>query len=169
MSLTTSIADRIVEVTLGGRSQIMTCAAYGISCEGWLKVELVRGFSQPHKLGDGIEILPERQNTDLVIRSPSEEVLLEIKTFPTNYGRWGGKPITNSINGVVEDLCKLSRKRGSRIGLSAWMAYVIPDPIPTSWPRHLANVEAAAATTLRAERLPLWDNAFANLYIMACR
>jgi hypothetical protein len=34
------------------------------------------------------------------------------------------------------------------------------------WQSHLAKVEVAAATTLRAERIPLVEKTFAILYIM---
>ncbi len=115
---------------------------------------------------EGTEILVEFRNVDLTVRTRSEEVLVQLKTFPTNYGR-AGKPITNFVAGVADDLRKLAEKRPSTgIGLAAWMAYVVPEPIPPSWPGHLARIEAASTRTLRAERIPLWGKAFANLYVM---
>lgn len=165
MSLLDQVIDKVVEVAVTGRSRIVVCAAYGISCEGWLKVEIVRALSSAVAV-DRTEILPEWQNIDLTIRSVSEKVLLQLKTFPTNYGR-SGKPITNFIDGVAKDLAKLSEKRNSvAVGLAVWMAYPIPEPTPHTWPAHLAKVEAAAASIRRAERIPLWENTFARLYVM---
>lgn len=166
MSLVDSIIREVLLVASSGRRQISVCASHGVSCEGWLKTELLCRFEESLALSDGVEIFPEAQNVDLTIRSTSEEVLLELKTFPTNFGR-SGKPITNFVDGVVKDLVKLSQKRASAgVGLAIWMAYVIPEQVPSTWPRHLARIEVAAARIRLAERIPLWDRAFANLYIM---
>ena len=167
MLLADRILDKIVEVASSGRSRIAVCDLYGVSCEGWLKVELLRAFTATLLSSDNAEILPEHQNVDLTIRTASEEVLLELKTFPTNYGR-PGKPITNFIGSVVSDLKKLSiRRTSSTIGLAVWMAYPVPDPLPATWPNHVAKVEAAAARTRRGVRIPLLsEKQFANLYIM---
>lgn len=165
MPLVDVIVDAIVEVAREGRSRIATCALLGVSAEGWLKVELLRKLAQDlHP--DSHRILPEWERIDLAVEAGVERVLVQLKTFPTNYGR-AGKPITNFIAGVVEDLEKLSRKReGRATGLAAWMAYVIPEPVPPTWPGHLAKVQAAAGSTRRQERIPLWEKASANLYIM---
>lgn len=162
MSLVDTITDTVIEVATSGKAKVSVCAALGVSCEGWLKVELLKALFD---LSD-IEILVEVDNVDLTIQSASEKVLIELKTFPTNYQRGGGKPITNFIAGVVGDLNKLSEKRGNSTGLVVWMAYIIPEPIPPTWPNHLAKIEAAAKQMIREERIPLWDHAFANLYIM---
>lgn len=133
MGLAEQVIDAIVDTAVAGRSRIVACAIKGVSCEGWPKVELLWRL-----LGifdaDMTEITPELNGVDLVIRGQSEEMLIELKTFPTNYGRTG-KPITNFIGGVVDDLAKLARKRtGSAIGLAAWIAYAVPEPIPPTWP-----------------------------------
>ena len=79
----------------------------------------------------------------------------------------GCKPITNFIDGVIDDLTKLSNRRGGTgIGLAIWLAYVVPEPVPSTWPDHLARIKANAAKMLRAERIPLWEKAFGHLYIM---
>lgn len=167
MVLMDTILEKILEAASSGRSRIAVCASYGVSCEGWLKVELLHKLAVSIASTDDVEILPEAENIDITIRRDAERVLLELKTFPTNYERGGGKPITNFIDGVIEDLAKLTSKRGpSDKGLAVWLAYTAPEPVPPAWPGHLRKVEAAAVATLRAERIPLWGNAFANLYVM---
>src|SRR5207245_5656086 len=89
-----SIIDTVVKVVLSGRARITVCAANGVSCEGWLKVELLRGLVDALGSTDATEILPEAQNVDLTVRRASDQVLIELKTFPTNYGG-GCKPNTN--------------------------------------------------------------------------
>ena len=107
-----------------------------------------------------------RRKVDLAIQSRGETVLLELKTFPTNYGA-GGKPITNFIDSVIADLEKLSEERGGGTGLAAWLAYPIPEPPPSQWSDHLARVEAHARATLRSERISLFgSNEFAHLTVM---
>jgi hypothetical protein len=168
-SIVDTIAERVVEVVLSGRSRVIVCAAHRISCEGWLKVESLRSLVEGFSTATGTDVRPERANVDLTVQSPSERVLIELKTFPTNYGR-GGKPITNFVDGIIDDLTKLSRKRGEGIGLSVWMAYVIPDPTPPSWSSHLGKIQAVAARTRRVERIPLWDEkSLAHLYVMESR
>lgn len=166
MSLVDTILGKVVEVASSGCSRIAVCARYGVSCEGWLKVELLHRLVETLASYDDIEIVSEAQNIDLTVRSVSEQVLLELKTFPTNYGR-SGKPITNFIDGVVADLTKLSNKRGhAGKGLAVWLAYVVPEPVPPTWSTHFHKIKVAAAGTLLAKRIPLWEKAFANLYVM---
>jgi len=166
MPLVDIVIDKTVELALSGRWRIATCAAHGVSCEGWLKVEVLHSLYEALGSFSEIEIIPEARNVDLTVQTRTERLLLELKTFPTNYGRTG-KPVTNFVEGVVRDLEKLARLRGSSdIGLAVWMAYVIPEPVPATWAGHLAKIEAAAAKTRRSERIVLWENAFANLYIM---
>ncbi len=100
MSLTDQIIDRVVEVILSGRSRIVVCAHYGVSCEGWLKVELLTGLTPLLAHWPDMTIVPEANQVDLTIQTKTDQVLLELKTFPTNYGR-GGKPITNFVQDVV--------------------------------------------------------------------
>lgn len=172
MSLMGRIADEIIDVCLSGRSCISTCSSFGISCEGWLKVELLNRFILLTDQWNLTDILPEYQNIDLVLRTHSEEVLIELKTFPTNYRRGGGKPITNFIDSVISDLNKLSTRSSGNTnitGIAVWMAYLIPEPTPSEWHDHLNRIEEAVGSTLRAERIPLWESNYANLYIMKCR
>jgi hypothetical protein len=160
------IVEIIRETTRGLSSRISVCAAAGVSCEGWLKVELLHAFTLKVGAADGVEIVPEQQRVDLVVSHPGGKVLLELKTFPCNYGR-SGKPITNFIGGVVRDLEKLSRLRSANVMcLVVWIAYAIPDKIPATWPRHLGGAQRAASVTHCAEVIPLWPGQCAHLYIM---
>jgi hypothetical protein len=164
------VCDQVVEAVRSGRKQIGSCAIYQISCEGWLKVEiLIRLFSTFLQRDAGVEIIPEygKRRIDLAVLSPEEQILLELKTFPTNYGQ-GGKPITNFVNGVIDDLKKVSEeKEQGSTGLAAWLAYPIPNPTPETWPNHLAKIEAHANRTLRTEQLDIFTpNEYANLYVM---
>jgi hypothetical protein len=54
---------------------------------------------------------------------PDEGVLIELKTFPANYGA-PGKPITNFVDGVIEDLHKLTGGCDElTVGIAVWIAY----------------------------------------------
>jgi len=168
MEVLSSIIQITKDTAIRGKSRIAICAGYGVSCEGWLKVELLDELTKAFYHDETIEILPEWKKHDLLIRRslPAESYLIELKTFPTNYMR-GGKPITNFVNYVILDLKKLSEKRrDSTIGLEIWMAYVIPDPIPNAWWSHLNKIKSFSGRMLLDERIPLWNYAFANLYIM---
>ena len=167
--LVTIVCDQIVEAVRSGTKQIGSCAMYRISCEGWLKVELLmRLFSTFLQREEDVEIFPEygKRRIDLAVMSPEEQILLELKTFPTNYGQ-GGKAITDSINGVIDDLKRVSEEKGQGTGLVAWLAYPIPNPTPKPWPNHLTKIETPALRTLRTEQLDLFmPNEYANLYVM---
>jgi hypothetical protein len=96
-------------------------------------------------------------------------LLLRNETAKLHLGR-SGKPITNFIDAVVGDLSKLSAKSGpTSTGLVAWMAYPIPEPLPRHWPEHVLKVQTESASTLRSEKIAIWKNNFAHLYIMQCR
>lgn len=170
MPLAEVVANGIAALAHACSERISTCAAHGISCEGWLKVGLIHRLSDPAAPFGSVDIIAEKNHVDLTFETASERVLLELKTFPTNYGRGGGKPVTNFIKSVIDDLNKLTAERGpSDCGLVAWLAYVVPDPEPAQWANHLDRVEAAARRTQLAIRIPLWKQAFANLYIMESR
>ena len=165
MGLTEDIVATACEVATAGTSQIAACARSGGSCDGWLKVEL------SHALGalPGVLAVPEAGNVDLTVIRDDEEVLCELKTFATNYGR-SGKPITNFIAGVVHDLEKLAARTDVKTkGLAIWMAYYIPEPVPPQWPEHLAKVRRAAAEQLRVEKIRLDGPRFAHLYVMLAK
>jgi hypothetical protein len=110
----------------------------------------------------------EAQRVDLSVSSRAENVLIELKTFPTNYGG-AGKPITNFIDGVIEDLRKLNERCDERtVGIAVWLAYPVPVPEPSTWTAHVQRVNAQAVAALRSEKLLLWENKHALLYIMQC-
>ncbi len=80
------IFGKMVDVLKEGRSRIVVCTAYRMSCEGWLKVELVRGLSEALLEAGDIQILPEEDRVDVVVQTSENRILVELKTFPTNYG-----------------------------------------------------------------------------------
>lgn len=166
MALAETVADRIVDVVKEGRSRIAVSAAFRVSCEGWLKIEILKSLWESFGDSETNEILPESEHFDLVVKADGQTVRIELKTFPTNYGQ-SGKPITNFIDGVVRDLSKLCAQSGpTNIGLAVWLAYPIPEPLPRHWPEHLLRVQAAAASTLRSDKIALWENNYVHLYIM---
>jgi hypothetical protein len=160
----------IIEVIRGtvrnSSSRIAACAEARVSCEGWLKVELLYAFALKFKDRDDVEILPEKQHIDLVLLDRQEKILIELKTFPSNYGA-SGKPITNFIGGLIQDLEKLCPLgvKGTKC-LAVWIAYPIPDTIPASWPRHLSRVRGVASVTHCVDVIPLWPGQNAHLHIM---
>ena len=178
-SLTDIVIDRAAQVvsTPHALSCIGIAAQFRISCEGWLKLELLRDLAFSLVNDVDAEVWPERyfplaargrrHAADLAVRRGAEQVFVQLKTFPTNYGA-AGKPITNSIDSVVTDLDILRTRRGSASGLVVWLAYPIPDPMPPTWPTHLAKVESAAASTRHEQKLKLHDG-FAHLHVMESR
>ncbi len=163
MELVEHIVDRIAKVVSEGRTRIAECAASGGSCEGWLKIEIL------NRLSESVSVRAEEERFDIVVTTESQTVRIELKTFSTNYGR-SGKPITQSIQGVIRDLSKLATKRGpTSVGLVVWLAYPIPEPLPKQWPAHLLKVQAESEGTLRSEKFELWGNNFAHLYVMRSR
>ncbi len=164
--LVDSILEEITKVINTGASRVLVCALYRVSCEGWLKVELLKALTGTFVGKSDVELLPEIDDIDLTVKAAEQQVYIELKTFPTNYGG-GGKPITNFIDGVIHDLSKLELRSGANsVGLVVWLAYPIPEPPPPPWLKHLERVEAASAGTLRIERLLLYENKFAHMYIM---
>jgi len=115
--LVDTIIETVVKVVLSGRSRITVCAANGVSCEGWLKVELLRGLVDALGSTDATEILPEAQNVDLTVRRASDQVLLELKTFPTNYG---GVANRSQILLMVSLTTLLSCRIGEEAPASGW-------------------------------------------------
>jgi len=149
VALADLITDRIISLVSSPETaaRLTVASALRVSCEGWLKLELLQDLTMFFLSADDIQIRPEsvlgtcesspnRAAADIAVRRGSQEVLIELKTFPTNYGGIG-KPITNFIASVVRDLEKLCARRGSATGLVAWLAYPIPAPIPPSWSQHL--------------------------------
>src|SRR4029077_12486463 len=91
MALVDLVADRIAEVVKEGRSRIAVSALFRVSCEGWLKIELLKSLWESFGDSETNEILPESDHFDLVVKADTQVVRIELKTFPTNYGL-GGKP-----------------------------------------------------------------------------
>ena len=129
------VTDSLRAVTHAGRRIIQTAANYRISCEGWLKLTMVAEFSEL----SGVTVMPEHSHVDIVLAAAAGTAYLELKTFPTNYGR-AGKPITNFIDGVIGDIRKLREVSPPGFGYVAWLAYPVPFPWPAQWQRHLARI-----------------------------
>lgn len=167
MDLSRLVCEAFEQVVQDGISRISQCATEGISCEGWLKVELLHRLSSSEGAGGELtRVYPERGNVDLTIHGLGQEALLELKTFPTNYGR-SGKPITNFIDGVIRDLDKLkTKRRDDQIGLSLWLAYYVPYPETNAWLSHLTRVQASAGRTVKSMKFPLSGGLYAMAYLM---
>jgi hypothetical protein len=177
-SLPDIITDRIVSVVSSrlALTRLKVASTHRVSCEGWLKLELLHDFNDV--LSDGVEIRAEHGlrapetnlpsgAADLAVRRGDESVLVELKTFPTNYGG-SGKPITQFIAGVVADLNKLCKHRGPATGLVVWLAYPIPEPMPGFWADHLKRVEQVAARTRNHQRIGV-GGGYVHLYVMQCK
>lgn len=179
-----------------GIRRVESCAHHRVSCEGWLKVELLHALTAAcHKTErcvrvefcmDGRDVIevydpatgatkPTQllgnggQRADLAVHSSeSGIVLVQLKTFPTNYGS-AGKPITNFIQGVCGDLQMLAKTRKpDDLGLAVWMAYPIPDG-QRQWEAHLKKVSAESARPRYSEGFDLGSAGKARLYIMESR
>ena len=168
MALIDSVCDEIVQVFQASQQRIALCGAYRISCEGWLKIELLLRLDEVFS-SDTPSVACEANRVDLSVSSHGETVLIELKTFPTNYGA-SGKPITNFIDGVIEDLQKLAGRCSEHtVGIAVWLAYPVPASEPSAWAAHVQRVNAQAAGVLRSEQIPLWENKTAHLYITQCK
>ncbi len=160
------IVNSVRTVLQTGITRLQFAAETKCSVEGWLKIEL--GIMLKNQ---GLGVQTEKNNTDIYVQSnplanPPSAALIELKTFPTNYGG-GGKPITNFINGVIVDLTKLAAKRQSgELGISVWFAYYVPNPLPQQWPAHLAKIQKSAKGTLMHQKVPLMSNMDAHAYVM---
>lgn len=179
-----------------GISRVKSCAHHRVSCEGWLKVELLHAMTAAcHETNrcvrvefcmdgrDTIEVvdpatgasMPTQfrgsrgQRADLAVHAPeSGTVLVQLKTFPTNYGS-GGKPITNFIKGVGADLQMLAKTRKpDDLGLALWMAYPIPEG-QRQWETHLEKVSADSVRLRYSEAFELGSAGMARLYVMESR
>lgn len=180
LNVAARVVEKIGEVSRLGKPKLELCAAYGISCEGWWKIELLSSLSEAFRENQSVQLLPEwqwkmkdiprKQSVDIVVEAGQKRrVLLELKTFPTNYGR-SGKPITNFVEGVGRDLVKLAHMRGNGDkGLVAWMAYPVPDSRIGLWKTHVEKVESHASATRCREKVHLWKDVFAHLYVMETR
>jgi len=168
MALLEAVCDEIVQVFQSSQPRIALCSAYRISCEGWLKIELLLRLDEVFS-SDICTVACEANRVDLSVSLPDENVLIELKTFPTNYGA-PGKPITNFLDSVIADLQKLTARCDEHtVGIAVWLAYPIPTPEPSAWATHVQRVDAQAGAMLRGEKNALWKNKAAHLYIMQCR
>lgn len=163
------LRDEVIEVlqeVVGDHPGRLAAASdHRISCEGWLKIELLHALGR-HFSNEPIQVQPEEDYVDLTLAGPDARCLVELKTFPTNYGG-GGKPITNFIDGVVADLEKLAEKIGNGgRGLAVWLAYPLPSPEPHPWNSHVGKVQSAAASTLLDRRLEVRNGDGVGLYVM---
>lgn len=144
-------------------SRVKLFAELRISHEGWLKIELLHALSARDK----ITLLPEKDNIDVVVcrDNPNECCLIELKTFPTNYGG-AGKPITNFINSVIRDVKKLKAKqKTAEAGLVVWVAYPIPEGKCEQWDCHLAKVNKEAGPPICHQKVDLGGCCYAHMYV----
>lgn len=156
-------------VLVTGVERIANASRLRISCEGWLKLELLTALSIREAGNPPLDVRAELDNVDITVSRGPERCLVELKTFPTNYGGTG-KPITNFIASVVADLEKLTVKaKPGNLGVVVWIAYPVPEPEPVQWPGHVKRVEAAAARTLLRDRVGFQDGTSASVYVMSCR
>lgn len=166
------VARTTAEVLRRGADRLGLVSACRVSCEGWLKVELLNALDDSDWVDDqaGIEVIPELDRVDLTIRLPTYRLLIELKTFPTNYPGASGKPITQFVNSVVSDLRKLaSRRRDLDVGLAIWLAYPIPEPEPAAWKRHIEKISAEAARVVLSQHVEVGFDIHAGLYVMESR
>jgi hypothetical protein len=71
--LVTLVCDIIVKTVSSGLAQISMCALHRVSCEGWLKVELLLRLSlvMAAQKTEGVDLRSELDNVDLTIWTPS--------------------------------------------------------------------------------------------------
>src|SRR3954469_18420086 len=93
VTLTDAVIDRIKAVVCAPATlaRLAVVSAHRVSCEGWLKVELLHDFRvsfplesvtiHPEYVLATSESAPTRSAADLVVRSDAEEVIVELKTF----------------------------------------------------------------------------------------
>ncbi len=147
--------------------QITTCATLHIACEKWFQLEFMHYLLRGEVNGKRIQVSYEDKLIDLVagLHRP-DEVLIELKTVPTNYGL-SGAAITNSINSIIKDLDDLhTERRPNQKGLMMWLAYPIPCSEPNQWKKHLARVIRSAHSCISFRRYWIGDNQFVYSYIM---
>lgn len=144
-------------------SRLKLCAKLRISHEGWLKIELLNALSDEGQL----TLFPEKGNVDIVVYkgNSKESCLVELKTFPTNYGG-SGKPITNFIKSVIKDIDKLKAKHETaETGMVVWVAYPIPQDNSIWNDSHYSKVYEQAGEPISSKMIKLGNNCHAHLYI----
>lgn len=146
-----------------GQAEVRRAARDGVSCEKWLHQALHERLT----LAPDVEVAREEGQVDLTLRAPQngETLVVEIKTFPTNYGQ-AGKPITQFIDSVINDLNKLRIKASEgTFGRVIWIAYPVPTEIPDQWINHLARVKRASTGTERLASISVGTDMKALAYI----
>lgn len=165
--LSEAVLDAVAHVVDEHRDRLAAVSRRRISCEGWLKIELLHTLAAHEDLPDQVQVEAELDHVDLTLPGEDGSCLIELKTFPTNYLGGGGKPITNFIDGVVSDLDKLATKTDeSDVGLAVWLAYPLSHPVPSRWADHLGKVEEASGATLMARRYDLEGEEWVGVYVM---
>ncbi|MEI8285018.1 MAG: hypothetical protein WCG52_08490 [bacterium] len=79
MPLIDDIIIKAEEVIATSTEQFILCAKLRISCEGWLKIELLRAFSTISQ----VTLHPEERNVDIVVRHGNDAVFLELNPSST--------------------------------------------------------------------------------------
>lgn len=162
-----AVLDAVAHVVDEHRDRVAATSRRRISCEGWLKIELLHALASHKGLPDCVQVEAELDRVDLTLVSEDRSCLIELKTFPTNYLGGGGKPITDFVGGVIGDLDNLAIKTDDRdTGLAVWLAYPLTHPMKPEWEDHLGKVEEASDATLMARRYDLEDDEWVGVYVM---
>lgn len=165
--LSETVLEAVAHVVNAHRDPIAAASRRRISCEGWLKIELLHTLAAHEDLPDQMKVEAELDHVDLTLTGEHGSCLIELTTFPTNYLGGGGKPITNFIDGVTSDLDKLATKTDeSDMGLAVWLAYPLSHPAPSRWTDHLGKVQEASEATLMARRYDLEGEEWVGVYVM---
>lgn len=151
----------IPKVLLEGQVALKDASVRRNSCERWLHTALYDTL----RLYPALSVATQEGKFDLTIFSDDQpDVLVELRTFPTNYGR-PGKPITEHLGGVIRELEILRRTRpGGGVPLVLWVAYPVPvDEL--NWNDHVAKVEKASIRTDEVARVAVGKDQHAIAYL----
>lgn len=146
-------------------------AAERVSCErAWLVKKLADSLGRV----PGVTVRPEvsirvdgrNKFIDLVLTRDHARLLLEVKSFPTNYGL-AGKPITQFRDGVISDLVEVGRRLDDRtLGFVLWLAYPIPDDRDSDWRiTHFNPINRVSAGTDQVVPPVNLGQAYAHVYL----
>jgi len=149
-----NLAERMS--THEGLEAFATCRA---KFEGWLKVELAAVLKKRFE-----NIVPEKDGIDLV----ADGWAFEIKTINTSYRRPGTvqktRPITENIEGVVNDVKKLRKLRGYEGKAVVFVVFPLPRKSLKAWEQHLEKVRSELEE-LRHRSFSFKNNVPGTLYI----
>ncbi len=151
----------IPKVLLEGQEALKDASVRRNSCERWLHNALKENLRQYPALS----VATQEGKFDLTIFSDDQpDVLVELRTFPTNYGR-PGKPITEHLGGVIRELEILRRtKPGGGVPLVLWVAYPVPVG-ELNWNEHVAKVVKASNKTIEVARVGVGKEQQAIAYL----